>query len=474
MRSSFATSFTYVLAAVFSSMCLLGRIGSGPGVVGEFVFWLIAGGIPVFFVFAYTRALVSAPTTHGRLRHVIVLHGALAASAALVFTVLSRSRENPARDLSDFAAMAVIAALIAVLTLLLISPMFLLLKGNSSLAAFASIVFWPYWFLLSLLIAGRWFRGAGVHPELFLLALLAPICFASAGGVVPHNRGAADILALLGIVGAPWLYWNVIKDSGLGNVWLVFNEPGKPLGIFSYQEVVSAALAIASVAFLTLAVATAAVRLLPGRWQLGRVAIREQGWLPLVICFVILAVWFSRSVLPYRIPGALDYSDYPMLQILHVQKSGLQYHERCVNVWGRRGQPVSVSFSGDDRRLLQYRFQELRESGGELSQPLAARIHAFISSTGEKGRWSDPVKPLWAWQSERWYISGRSGLRVYPSPPAGVVELFTDLENLPRSSRGQWELKDVCLGFCFDPLPAMGLLFANHRCFNEGHGTICR
>lgn len=72
-----------------------------------------------------------------------------------------------------------------------------------------------------------------------------------------------------------------------------------------------------------------------------------------------------------------------------------------------------------------------------------------------------------------------AGLKVYTNenqavPPPDVVNLFNQLEKLPRSSPGQQVMKDVCLGFCYDPLSAMGYLYANHRCHNDAHGLVCR
>jgi hypothetical protein len=72
-----------------------------------------------------------------------------------------------------------------------------------------------------------------------------------------------------------------------------------------------------------------------------------------------------------------------------------------------------------------------------------------------------------------------TGLKAYTTangsaPPQEIVALFDDLEKLPRSSEGQSDRKDLCLGFCYDPLSELGFLYANHRCFSDGHGTVCR
>ena len=105
----------------------------------------------------------------------------------------------------------------------------------------------------------------------------------------------------------------------------------------------------------------------------------------------------------------------------------------------------------------------------------------LTSSTESHPKWEwGPVKPVRNWNADNWYVIVEgAGLKVYTKennavPPPDVVSLFNQLEKLPRSSPGQEEMRDVCLGFCYDPLSAMGYLFANHRWYNAGHGVVCR
>jgi hypothetical protein len=44
------------------------------------------------------------------------------------------------------------------------------------------------------------------------------------------------------------------------------------------------------------------------------------------------------------------------------------------------GESVSVSFSGNDRRLFQYRFAE-RHASGQLSESLTQRVRAILPSS---------------------------------------------------------------------------------------------
>lgn len=101
------------------------------------------------------------------------------------------------------------------------------------------------------------------------------------------------------------------------------------------------------------------------------------------------------------------------------------------------------------------------------------------SSNRASAEW-DKVKPIRDWNADNWYfVAQGTGLRVYraangSSPPQEIVSLFNDLEKLTRSPETRSERKDVCLGFCYDPLSELGFLYANHRCVNKGHETVCR
>ena len=173
----------------------------------------------------------------------------------------------------------------------------------------------------------------------------------------------------------------------MGNVWTNFNVPDHDLPL--YNNLGDARLTVVSVGLLVLAIATAALRLLPVRWKLRGLPVCERTWPAFGVSLIFLAIWFSQSVMPYRISGALDYAGFPILQILHVEKRGLQFHETCVNVWGYRDYPQSVSFSWNDRRLFQYRFQQ-KNAVGELTGPQLARIRSLIQSEATR---TDPSVP---------------------------------------------------------------------------------
>ena len=281
----------------------------------------------------------------------------------------------------------------------------------------------------------------------------------------------------------PYIYWTALRDTGLGNTWTTLNISDRM--DMGYGATRVAVLTIVSVAVIVLAVATAGVRLVPASWQLRGSAIRERTWPAFVATLMFVSIWFSQSVMPYRISGAVDYSGWPILQILHVEKRGLQFHERLVAVAGyRRGadaNPSFVDFSNNERRLFQYRFEQNLDSGDELQPVLRDRVRAVIQSLEHSGRQPAEVKPLRKWNEEGWYVYGAGlGLQAYTTdrgetPPDEIVELFNELEKLPRSKETHEERRDVCLGFCYDPLSGLGALYANHRCRIDAHSeVVCR
>jgi hypothetical protein len=308
------------------------------------------------------------------------------------------------------------------------------------------------------------------------LCFLAALLFAAAGFVLRRTH-FAHIYAVAGVVALPWLYTTTLHGNIYVNHWIVFNVPDRELP--AYNGLITTELTIISVALVVLGITTGALRLLPDRWVLRRKPIGERTWPAVAASFCFLAAWFSQSVMPYRIPGALDYSSWPILQILHVQKYGLQFHETCIRVWGHGGLPESVSSSGNDRRLFEYRFQQ-RFAHVEGPKLLRERVAALIQSSKIVKSHREPIEPLRRWNDEGWYVAGEEvELQAYTkenqaTPPQEVVDLFHDFEKVSRTQETSEDRKDVCLGFCYDPLSGLGALYANHRCSWEDTHVVCR
>jgi len=476
-----STQLIYLATATACSLTMVGsKFAQAPepngGVVRYgvlFAVWALLVAAPLLFAFAYPRFLYHPSAGGKRSTYGAILHGSAALLVVIVFCLLAAENKNPVTDFGD-SVLALVLPL-ATLVVFLVGAISLLLRNSSGLTTLASLVFWPYWFALTLSVMGRWFQG---NPVYYVLCVLAPIFFAFAAGAIEYRPRAAHVSALVGVVAAPWLYYNVVLDSGVGNAWLMFNVPDDAHWAYPALSIWSA---IFAVGLLVLALVTAVIRLLPSSWNIRGTAVCARTWPGVVVALVVMAVWFSQSVIPYRIPGAADYSDYPAFQILHIEKRGLQFHETCVSVGQRafrmQGE-ARVSVRTDDHRLLQYRFTDASTSS-LLPTPLLDRVRAMIPPLGAPRRQSDFVKPVRDWNADNWYVHADGDMRIYETskgsrPPQEIVDLFRDLEQLPQSSPWTSELRDVCLGFCFDPLSAMGYLYANHRCFNAGHGTVCR
>ena len=73
------------------------------------------------------------------------------------------------------------------------------------------------------------------------------------------------------------------------------------------------------------------------------------------------------------------------------------------------------------------------------------------------------------WNAEGWFIVLKDS-RVLAftseygtSPPREITALFHEIEQLPASSERQFEVRDVCLGFCYDPVAALGFTVLSQR-----------
>jgi hypothetical protein len=131
------------------------------------------------------------------------------------------------------------------------------------------------------------------------------------------------------------------------------------------------------------------------------------------------------------------------------------------------------------------RASHVRSAHVEVPKSLGERLASLIQSSKALKSNGEPIKPLRRWNDEGWYVTGEEvKSQAYTThtkgnqsgPPPEVVDLFDDIEKLPRTQKTAEDRKDVCLGFCYDPVAALGALFANHRCRDEesSRGYVCR
>jgi FtsH-binding integral membrane protein len=210
MQRNTSTSIIYILTAVACSVFMLSRdLEAGGRWSVLFLVWLIVGAVPLLFVFAYPRFLFADPETHKRIKFAALLHAAAGVTATVLFIVLSPFWKSPVRHIDDSIPHLLVPP--AVLVVFFVAAIFLLLKNKSTLAMFASFLFWPYWLLLALTFVNRWFQDTGIHAAYYFLCFVTPILFAFAAGAISYRPTIAHAAAFTGIVGAPWLYSDLIK-----------------------------------------------------------------------------------------------------------------------------------------------------------------------------------------------------------------------------------------------------------------------
>ena len=120
----------------------------------------------------------------------------------------------------------------------------------------------------------------------------------------------------------------------------------------------------------------------------------------------------------------------------------------------------------NDRRLIQYRF-ERRVAQGVIRPE---RMTAFAQSPELWKLHTLPAKALRSWDGQGWGRGAQehSKLLAFTSeyrtaPPREITDLFHELANLPAREERSIAVQDVCLGFCYDPLAALGFDLLQHR-----------
>ena len=184
-----------------------------------------------------------------------------------------------------------------------------------------------------------------------------------------------------------------------------------------------------------------------------------------VVTASALLASYLISVRPYRIPMIVD-AIYPDYAILHVQKDGLRFEETYVSVW-RDGR---VGISHSQRRLFQYRFPV----ASSFPMMLTPTDHEFMSAQALRQHLRDAPgsapEQLWRWHDEGWYyISDGSRPKGFVKstgalPPPELIDVFRRLDALPLQNTEVSDTKDICFGFCYDPLAGLGIVFVNQRC----------
>ncbi len=293
---------------------------------------------------------------------------------------------------------------------------------------------------------------SGFHLSLWdpwaeLAAELSPFALLSACAlVIVRPRWGYALGLLAGLLAFPWFVRTEFSD-GQFNSWVFLNYESPMFG-GPEPYLTAAKLKIVSVALTAMAFTYALLALVRFRWL----------WRGSIAAGVLVSVlWFGSSAIPYRTPAYGD-GARPDLRILHIEKHGLRFHETRIGEF-RDGK---IFVSRYDRRLFQYRFEGITAQAERLPTALQ-KARALIRSPDLWNLHTPAPARLRSWNAEGWYVvlqdkhvlafTSENGT----APPAEVTEMVHLVEDLHLREERPCVARDVCLGFCYDPMAALGL-----------------
>jgi hypothetical protein len=281
------------------------------------------------------------------------------------------------------------------------------------------------------------------------MASASPLIFLSACVFIFLKPRLGYLLGLLaGLAALPWLVWSELSLNPW-NSWVLLT-----LAHDQHDDTTIWSLRILAAALIAIAIGCALFRLLPARLLLRQTPVCHRSWPALVVGLVVVAVWLVHSVTPYVVP-VCTLGVRPEFQILHLEKQGLRIHQTAVSAYkdGR------VYVSSDERRLFHYRFLRFAV---RTAMPYERIL--TLAQSPELLKQHTPLlqPPLRSWDTERWYVVLKdSRLLEFAAesgtlPPKEITSLLGDIEQLPVSEKQSFLARDVCLGYCYDPLAEMG------------------
>jgi hypothetical protein len=300
-----------------------------------------------------------------------------------------------------------------------------------------------------------------------LAARMSPLVFLCACVLVfVRHRLGYGLGIVAGLTALPW-FIQIEFSPGTWGSWetLIYEHP---LPFMPGEELylTFTKLKILSVFLVAAAVGCSVLRLLPARWSARQLPLRRRTWPAFAAAFLLLTVWIGYSVTPYHRAG-YDHPTPMELRILHVEKRGLRFHEVTV-VTSRDGRAWVWR---NDRRLFQFRF-ESRMAQTSLYETLpTAHERAWVLSQ-EPGLWNlQTASPasLRSWNAEGWYVVLRdSRILTFTSelgtaPPKELTDWFHQVERLPLRYGRPYGVRDLCFGFCYDPVAGLGFQILPQR-----------
>jgi hypothetical protein len=309
-------------------------------------------------------------------------------------------------------------------------------------------------------------------PLVDAAARITPLVFLCAAFLIfSMPRLGYGLGSLTGLLAVPWLIWTelLFYDGS----WAVLNYVGATPGDRALTVFVM--LRLLSVALIVITTTCCSLRMLPSRWHLMGSPLCQRTWPAFALGFLVVGLWFFHSARPYRVPLIVD-GGQAVFRALHIQKRGLQFNEIGVSTTRDGG----FTAWGDDRHLFQYRF-EGHVAGGILTRSVYDRVDSLVGSPALWSWHTPPARVLRSWNAEGWYVVLRDQrLLAFTTengiaPPRDVIDLLHEIDSLPRLRSEHGPVQDVCLGFCYGPVAALGFWYSNQPCFKLTNGTTdCR
>ena len=308
------------------------------------------------------------------------------------------------------------------------------------------------------------------------VALIAGLCspFALLFGTLilrRRHRLANYVIAFGAALPLPWFL--ATESRAFTNSWISLNSTWSGQGSFRYMHY--SQLRIISVALLLTTMIGAVTRLLPSGWQLRRNPVNRLTWPAFTFSFAFMAYWFATYALPYRQPVIVD-AMQPELSLLHVEKNGVVFHETRITVY-RDGR---YYLTRNDRRLFRYSFSETAQEGF-LTDDLRTRLKDILALPELKRTLDRAPRSLRARHGEGWYTQmGSFKITAFTTensapPPAELPVFLAAAETQASLGKSlQYEIRDVCFGFCYDPAAGLGDRAENQRCSERRDGKeVC-
>ena len=274
-------------------------------------------------------------------------------------------------------------------------------------------------------------------------------------------------VALGAVFPLPWIF--MTESRAFGNSWIAMNTSWNNSDAVRYMRY--SQLRILSVALSLMTLIWAVTRLLPPHWQFRNRPLNQRTWPAIAITLIVIVCWFGTFAFPYRQPVIVD-GVQPELSILHVEKDGIAFHETRISVY-RNGRYYVVR---NDRRLFRYSFVETAHEG-LLTDDLRTKMKAIQALPQLKRTLDKAPRGLRARHGEGWYTEmGGFAITAFTTenatpPPEDLRAFLREVEGAPLiGPSSQYEVRDVCLGFSYDPKAGLGYRAENERCAHRPDG----